>query len=140
MNFSTYNQLVPYSVMIDELQYRLFGQYIPPKKPGQMKKTSLRTLRKGLTPSSHALSSNTQDADDQGRPKVHPPELSPFEYIEALEQKLLDEQDQIAISQGKQREDVALSLADYMMTTEQYSKIVHSKEMNDATLVVRKLT
>jgi len=74
--------------MIDELQYRLFGQYIPPKKPSQMRKTS---LRKGLTPSSHALSSNTQDADDQGRPKVHPPEISPFEYIEALEQKLADD-------------------------------------------------
>lgn len=118
--------------MIDELQYRLLGQYIPPRKPGQ--------IRKGLTPSSRALSSHTQDADDHGRPKVQPPETSPFEYIEALEQKLAEDEDPAAASQGKQRDDVALTLADFMMTKEQYSKIVHSKEVNDATLVVRKLT
>jgi len=35
---------------------------------------------------------------------------------------------------------VAITLADFMMTKEQYSKIAHSKEVNDATLVVRKLT
>jgi hypothetical protein len=35
---------------------------------------------------------------------------------------------------------VAVTLADFMMTKEQYSKIAHSKEVADATLVVRKLT
>jgi hypothetical protein len=74
--------------MIDELQYRLFGQYIPPKKPGQMKRPS---PRKGVSPSSHALSSNTQDADENSRPQIYPPATSPFEYIEALEQSLTGE-------------------------------------------------
>ena len=91
MTFSTYNQLVPYSILVDELQYRLFGQYIPPKKPGQIKKYP--TLRKRPTPSSQAASSHTQDGDDACRPRILPPEISPFEYIEDLEQKLADEQD-----------------------------------------------
>ena len=38
LNFTTFNRLIPYSSLIDEFQYRIFGQYIPPKKEHELKK------------------------------------------------------------------------------------------------------
>ena len=32
MDFNFFNKLVPYTCLIDELQYRIFGVYVPEKK------------------------------------------------------------------------------------------------------------
>ena len=32
LNFNTFNQLIPYSSLIDEFQYQLFGVYVPEKR------------------------------------------------------------------------------------------------------------
>jgi hypothetical protein len=38
LDFHTFNSLVPYSSLIDEFQFKIFGVYIPEKLPSMLEK------------------------------------------------------------------------------------------------------
>lgn len=43
-NFSTYNSLIPYSCLIEEFQYKLFGVIVPPRNPATYTKEEKEML------------------------------------------------------------------------------------------------
>jgi hypothetical protein len=114
LNFNTFNQLVPYSSLIDEFQYRIFGLYIPDKRekvletmkeayveslPNRQGASSMTYLGSDLdysNPSISHLGNNHEKKDykqkllaerDKGL-KLPPPMRSCFEQIPGLERIL----------------------------------------------------
>ena len=60
LNFPTFNSLVPYSCLIDEFQYRIFGTYIPSKKESllhKMRKANELRMQREMT---NSTTMNTQ--------------------------------------------------------------------------------
>ena len=49
LNFATFNSLVPYSSLIDELQYRIFGIYYPVKREQQILELKAALVKKRMS-------------------------------------------------------------------------------------------
>ena len=51
LNFNCFNELIPYSSIIDDFQYRLFGVYVPEKSHAAMLKLrENQALKEGTQP------------------------------------------------------------------------------------------
>ena len=51
LNFATFNNLVPYSSLVDELQYRIFGIYYPVKREQQILDLKAALVKKKMSTS-----------------------------------------------------------------------------------------
>ena len=121
-------------MLIDELQYRIFGEYVPAKP--RTRKTLTRTTTLGL--SSQASVADPQPADR--RAPASPPARSPFEIIPSLEQSMIDD-DQQQRNRNKNAANVEHkpAPADAMMTKDQYHALYKITDMEDADVINRTL-
>ena len=100
LNFATFNALVPNSALIKELQYRIFGEYVPAPPPTE-----------------------PRDAWSYSKPPGPPaPKPSPFEHIPDYEKTLkleLAAKSKVVIVSDQDRG----SLCDTIMAADQFAKI-----------------
>lgn len=123
-------------MLIDELQYRIFGEYVPAKS--RARRTLARTTTLGLS-SQQSLAEAQPTPPDREVPAA-PPTRSPFEGIRNLEQSLTEEAAHaMKGNKNAPKAEEHITLADYMMTREQYLKIYSGSDINDANVLNRKL-
>ena len=64
LNFATFNELIPCSCLVDELQYTLFGYYLPPKKMAVVREKLASRLGKLMTNQSRLY----DDSEEEHKP------------------------------------------------------------------------
>ena len=167
LNFATFNQLIPYSALIDEFQYRIFGVYIPEKREKVIEtmkqafadslpnQNSTNTYRTGsdLDFAQSSIQQNLDPKDyksklivdrDKGL-KLPPPIRNCFEIIPGLEvilaQEELEEKKKKSAfaDEGKDSKLDREALSDPMMTNEQYQKLFDKQVYNGADIMLLKL-
>lgn len=105
LNFQTFNALIPCSCLIDELQYKILGTYVPEKRATQFTKEERALLKerhefnknRDFTNPNEVLSIEEMLRDRNGLDadmKVPPPRRNPFQVIDNLEEIIRREQEE----------------------------------------------
>ena len=158
MNFQTFNALIPCSCLIDELQYKILGTYVPEKRQAQYTKAEKALLQERIEFNKNREFSNPNevlpinemvrdrrslDADM----KVPAPRRNPFETIDNLEEIIAKEQEEQDRREGnyarkdkkkdnQESEEELLTKSQY---NEIYSDVFTKANREDADLMLLKL-
>lgn len=89
LNFATFNELIPCSCLVDELQYTLFGYYLPAKKMSVVREKLSNKLLKFMTNHSRIYDDSDEDIKTIRKEPIRKTMINQFEETEEERRDML---------------------------------------------------